>query len=310
MNYWMTTHWPYRVDTDPSEPPAGVSVQSHHGRAITDLDIGDLVWIYESKTGKTVVYNLPEGGTKEIPCRPGRQGMIGLVAVTSTAYEPEDSEELDYSDGSKYWWRWHFDTTPVNTAGFIPRAEVAEILGYSTGYNFRGFGVMRSGLRQITQDEHESLLRRFIESQADEDQQRLQAGESSAHQGGRSGSGGGEGDEHRALKTRIASNPPSILNEEGLTLVRVEFPFATEDRADVVLRDRYGRFVVVEVEGDCGADEVVGPMQCMKYRSLLAYQMNRREHEVRAILAATGIHTRVRRSCREYKIETVEILYE
>src|ERR1017187_6581220 len=45
----------------------------------------------------------------------------------------------------------------------------------------------------------------------------------------------------------------------------------TGDRIDVLLRDSVGRLLAVEVELDCDGSHLAGPLQCMKYRSMLAY---------------------------------------
>ena len=51
-----------------------------------------------------------------------------------------------------------------------------------------------------------------------------------------------------------------------------------------MLEDAFDRFVVVEVEVRCEASEIVGPLQCMKYRAMLSYFFNRPIEEVRCIL--------------------------
>jgi RecB family endonuclease NucS len=105
------------------------------------------------------------------------------------------------------------------------------------------------------------------------------------------------------MKALIASDPAGVLGEPGLELVRVEYPFPTGDRIDVVLRDSAGRYVAVEIEPDCKADEVAGPLQCMKYRALLAYTLERPVDEVRSILFSRSIHGDVRLRCDRYAIE-------
>jgi hypothetical protein len=118
---------------------------------------------------------------------------------------------------------------------------------------------------------------------------------------------GGEGPDHLALKERIAADPAGVLGEPGLRLVAMEMRFPTADRIDVVLEDCYGRLVAVEIEVNCDADEIIGPLQCMKYRSLLAYGFDRDPLEVRMILAAHHVHPSVREKCIRYEIKVAEV---
>ena len=70
-----------------------------------------------------------------------------------------------------------------------------------------------------------------------------------------------------------------------------------------MLIDGFGRFVVVEVEVDCDRQELIGPLQCMKYRAMLSYLFRRNPSEVRALLVAHSIHQDVIDWSREYQIE-------
>jgi RecB family endonuclease NucS len=95
-----------------------------------------------------------------------------------------------------------------------------------------------------------------------------------------------------------------MLGEPGLRHWATEFQLPTGDTVDVVLMDENGRFVVVEVEVDCDASEVVGPLQCMKYRAMVSYLFKRHPSEVRAILIAHSIHDDVVSWCAEYEVES------
>jgi hypothetical protein len=84
----------------------------------------------------------------------------------------------------------------------------------------------------------------------------------------------------------------------------MEWPLPTSDRIDLVLKDRFDRFVAVEVEVDCEASELAGPLQCMKYRAMLSYFFDRPIEEVRSLLVAHSIHANVCRRCEEHSIVT------
>jgi RecB family endonuclease NucS len=98
------------------------------------------------------------------------------------------------------------------------------------------------------------------------------------------------------------------LGEDGLSLVRVEFPFGcTGDRIDVLLRDKDRRYVAVEVEVECDRNHLAGALQCMKYRAMLAYYFERPIEEVRCILAAHKIASEVNERCAAFEIETITV---
>jgi hypothetical protein len=173
----------------------------------------------------------------------------------------------------------------------------AALLGHAQSWNFRGYS-RGAGIREIDGAAHARLLDAFVAS-SDAD---LAA--QMAQPTGRSFGGlGGEGAAHRELKLRIEADPAGALGEPDLRHVETEMEFATGDRVDVVLEDRVGRLVAVEVELDCGPNEVCGPLQCMKYRGLLAYRFGRDPREVRMVLAVRSAHPDLRERCRRYEIE-------
>lgn len=116
---------------------------------------------------------------------------------------------------------------------------------------------------------------------------------------------GGEGPLHRGLKEAVAHNP-SLL-EEDLRLIQMEYPFPTNDRADILFVDSNARFLGVEVEVDVGALDVVGLMQAVKYKAMLALQFGVGEKNVRGMLVARSIHPRMQERAEEYNIDTREV---
>lgn len=299
MRYWFTTHWPPREDEPADRTPFGVWAPDGRLDAIQDLSPGDLVWIYESQSGPTEERR-DEGIRRRIRCRRGRMGVIGLVEAAEPPKELAGSRAEQYVGRSGIWWRYHAATRPVNTAGFISMEDAVVLLGYDPGYNFRGYG-RGAGLKEIDRATHERLLQAFVAASDTDVAGRLAQ---PVHPGF---GPGGEGEPHLALKERIADDPAGVLGEPGLRHVATELWFPTGDRIDVVLKDAYGRLVAVEVEVDCAADEVCGPLQCMKYRGLLAYRFNRDPLEVRMLLAAHSVHPAVQAKCNRFEIEVVEV---
>ncbi len=304
MSYWITTHWPRREDESIDEPHSGVWVQDGKQHLIDRVAPGDLVFIYESRSGPAALREYVDGTTRRIACRQGREGIVALVEVTDRAFQPEDSRPERYDDGTTLWWRYCAPTRSANSSGFLSRIEVAALLAYSERYVFRGFGDEHSGLKKITEETFNRIRDAFIASSQTDEQDRISRAST-----GRFG-GGGEGPEHLALKRRIAENPAGVLNEPGLTLWNEEWLLPTMDRIDVVLKDSLDRFVAVEVEVDCDATELPGPLQCMKYRAMLSYFFERPIEEVRCMLAAHSIHSDVQRRCGRHSIESKVVARE
>lgn len=172
------------------------------------------------------------------------------------------------------------------------------ILGYSGNNVFRGFGEEHSGLKEISEEVFDRLLNRFlISTEADERERMARAPHPKIGPGG-------ERAEHLALKRRIAADPSAFLGEPGLRLWKMEWLLPTCDKIDLVLKDRFDRFVAVEVEVRCEAQELAGPLQCMKYRAMLSYFFNRPLEEVRCMLVAHAIHPDVCHRCEAHSIVT------
>ncbi len=234
----------------------------------------------------------------------GRAGVVALVRVIERATQPPESHEEQYDNGERMWWRYCAQTEPVNSGGFIPRSTFLPLIGYKANWNLHGFGDNHSGVKRLGAEEFTQLRALYEESAEHLDLERLVRNTERVSFGG----AGGEGPDHRALKGRIAADPATVLGEEGLTLYEVEFPFrCTGDRIDIVLRDRDKRYVAVEVEVQCSESELAGPLQCMKYRSMLAYLLRRPITEVRCILAAHQIASEVSQRCDDFEIQAVVV---
>ena len=116
---------------------------------------------------------------------------------------------------------------------------------------------------------------------------------------------GGEGPLHRGLKEAVANNP-SLL-EDGLKLVQMEYRFPTNDRADILFLDAKSRYLGVEVEVDVGKSDVVGLLQAVKYKAMLAPQFGVGEKDVRGMLVARSIDPHMQWRAKQYNIDTREV---
>jgi len=301
LRTWLTTQWPHLRSTRQDAPHNGVWVADDKRDVIAPMAIHDLVWIYESQSGRPILQEKATGEKVTRRHHRGRGGVVALVEVIETPAEDPDSEVESYIDGTSIWWRWRADTRTVNSAGFVNREELNRMMGFERAYVFRGFGTRRSGLKEISPETHSAILNAFLASYTKEDQGRLRRGSNA----GRAGEGG-EGPVHKKLKEAIAADPCAVLGEPGLELVKMEYVFgATGDRIDVLLKDRFGRYMAVEVEPACPADHVSGPLQCMKYRSLLAYHLDREPEEIRTCLVTHDLHEEVQKKSKKYGIQSV-----
>jgi hypothetical protein len=115
-----------------------------------DLKPGDLIFIYQSKTGRR------RADAK--PYRLGRGGLVFLVRATTRITEHPEEPPETYKAGPSLCWKWKAKTV-LEEYGFCPRKIVCEVLGYNPNYNFRGF--KRSGLAQLDKTQFDELRRRF-----------------------------------------------------------------------------------------------------------------------------------------------------
>ena len=170
---------------------------------------------------------------------------------------------------------------------------------------YRGFGRKHSGVKDITIEEYQNLLKYFLKDDENENQKLREKNKPYKHAPNYISAP--EGEMHKKIKELIASNPSLYLKEPNLEHIKTEYSFKTNDRVDILLRDQYGMFVVVEVEPECEKNNHIGSAQCMKYRSLMSFENERKEGEVRAILAAKSISKDVAEKAKRYNIEIKEI---
>lgn len=107
----------------------------------------------------------------------------------------------------------------------------------------------------------------------------------------RTGSGGGEGDLHKALKLRIAEDPALVGMSAKFGIGDQEFKLPSGDSVDVVFV-REQKWLAVEVKSEIsGVEDIArGLFQCVKYRAvILAWRGSLSETiELSTILALGG----------------------
>ena len=115
---------------------------------------------------------------------------------------------------------------------------------------------------------------------------------------------GGEGTRHRNLKELISRNP-DMLNL-GSGDATVEHRFMTGDRVDVWIKLESGEHCVVEIELEGYQSTLTGAHQALKYRALLAAQLDtiRLPH---AFLVAYSIPRSIKEFCERHGVVALEI---
>jgi len=296
-SYWITTHWPPEIG---KSLDYAVYLCDGDQSVGSDMKEGDRVWIYQSKGGRLVIRQRPDG-SEYCPKRIlGREGVIALVEVITPLHDIGGKPER-YDDHTEGWWRWKAETRLINLSGFVPRRDLNLLLEYQPNYGFRGFGQKKSGLMQIDETLHKMILQEFKKNQPPET--RPVKRKPNFYRLAGHGKGG-EGPVHKELKQKVAAEPSVILREEGLMLIQTEYPFPTGDKADVILQDSESRYVAVEIETAVDMTDISGVLQSIKYSRMYAIECRRRFEEVRSFLVAHQISAEAKQLCEQYGIET------
>ena len=305
LNYWLTTHWPPRVDDDPNDVANGVWLPDGREQAGVDLKKGDKIFVYQSRSGRPERRKTIDGSEIVVHSIEGQEGIIAVCEAQSEIYENEDSEPSKYVDGSEIWWRWHAPLRTLSKSGFVSREIMNSILGYKPSFNLHGFGDMHSGLKQITKDQYLGLLKLFRGSIKIEHLNIKNISQEAEDRG--HGIGTGESREHLLLKSYVASHPENVLNERNIRTIKVEYPFPTGDRADILLEDEFGRVVGMEIEVNVSDNQFEGLLQAIKYRYMSELTTDRAPGDSRAILVAYEISQSMKLLCDKYHIQYIEI---
>lgn len=304
MNYWITTHWPPYKGKNHKNVAKEIWVPDGREEAGKDLRAGDLILVYQSRSGRTIKITEANGAVKNLTSTQGKEGIIAITeAVDSLCCNGNDTE-TEYTNGTKIWWRWHAPLKIVSKSGFVNREDINIILGYKPNYNLHGFGDCKSGLKKITKEEFDSLRKKFnsyspIKKTDNNSKSKLNRFSKYGE--------GGESKEHKNLKKYIASNPEQILQKKGLTTVEVEYSFPTGDSADIVLKDSFNRIIGVEIEIDIYNKQIEGLLQAIKYRYMLEVAAKRKKGDSRAFLIAYSISKQIKNLCKKYDVEFFEI---
>ena len=152
MRYWCTTHWPLREGE--TRIPS-IWVKEENLDVVEDLAVGDLVLLYETATGPTLVKLSTNGQTRHLPCARGKQGVIAVWEVTALCHPPMINDQ-EYEDGTTRRWCCVAKAKEIGT-GYVPRPLAARLLGHNPSYVFRAYGARHSGIKEIGKSEFTAI---------------------------------------------------------------------------------------------------------------------------------------------------------
>ena len=150
-NYWLTVHWPpyYENDDNPY-----VWLQPDRVFVGNDMAKGDRVAVYEYLTGP------PERIDGLWAHR--RQGVMKIVwhGVVTERLPCEPEPRIFWRYGDVFPMEWiQFAKVQIRGHSGVGLGELNDILGYSPNSVLRGFGEYQSGLKKVTRDQFERMIR-------------------------------------------------------------------------------------------------------------------------------------------------------
>jgi hypothetical protein len=205
-----------------------------------------------------------------------------------------------YKDDTTIHWKWKAETKTLLRNGYVSRADINRIV-FSKKYPMRAIGKQRSGLKELSRGKYDALVDEFTKD-ANHDSKLHDVLTARKKRPPRNYVGL-ESDAHRQLKEYVAENASTALNEPGLRKIGIEFQFATNDRADIVLEDSEGKAIGVEIEIEQGPEQLDGLLQAIKYRFMLAPFTERSYEQTRGFLIAYNLSDEIRELCEQYEIE-------
>lgn len=307
QKFWITTQWPNVAgNNDPHH--WNIYLQSGSKRAGENIEPDDWVMIYESKGGPSKWVKDKTNTQRLSKRKTGKEGIVTVAKVKTSLKSRESDDAIEhYGSGATKDWRYMAETVEPRSSGYVSRVDMLKVFqrrkpSTKLTYNLRGFG-RGSGLKQITSEEFEELLEIF---KSDPNHRPL-APQGRVPRPGQWTEGGGEGPEHLILKNYVAANPALVLKETGITTREVEFRFGTCDRADIVLEDRIGKVIGVEIEISQSDHELNGMLQAIKYRHMLAVLFKQGFDEARAVLIAYSLADSIKKLCADYEVKAIEV---
>lgn len=293
-NYWLTTHWPPHEKEKIAER---VCLKNGKESAGKDLKEGDEVLVYQTKQGDKEIWQYSDGSEEVLKRRPGKMGIIAICEAQSKLIDHKDSKPTKYEKGKEIWWRYQSPLKVISKSGFVEKKQAEKILGYHIN---RSFVKKHSGLKQITTDQFKALCKAFCQGTNNTQSQKHQLRPHIAPRGE-------ESEDHKRLKEYVAASAEDVFQEERIKYIDTEYIFPTNDKADILLEDKYGRIIGVEVEISVDKDNISGILQAIKYRYMAEVVRDKSPGDSRAVLIAYEISNDIFELCKSYNVECIKV---
>jgi hypothetical protein len=263
-----------------------------------ELEPGDLILFYQPKSGRAVRQSDADGRESWVPTVAGRQGLAAVAEIEGRATRDAQIGKTEYVDGTELCWCWHAPVNAFSTDGYVPLSDVNRILGFKPAYNFGGFAYRNSGLREIKAGQYWALVEIFRSNAKSTRPARDPIRSSRPPIANRSG------EEHSArqlLRNYVAADPTLALREAGLATLAVAHELPAGDSADIVLEDRAGAVVAVQVEAE--EDRLATIAHASICRAMLELETGRRPGQSRVFVVSYSVSQEMRELCASYGIE-------
>lgn len=291
-NYWLTTHWPPLIGEE-DKIADSICIRNGGESSGKDLKEEDEVLVYQTKQGDKEIRQYSDGSEKVLKRHTGKMGIIAVCEAQSKLIDHKDSKPTKYEKGKEIWWRYLSPLKVISKSRFVEKKQAEKILGYHIN---RPFVKKYSGLKQITTDQFKALCKAFCQGTNKIQPQKHQLRPHIAPHGE-------ESEDHKRLKEYVAANAEDVFQEEGIKYIDTEYIFPTNDKADILLEDKYGRIIGVEVEISVDEDNISGILQAIKYRYMAEVVRDKSPGDSRSVLVAFDISNEAQNLCKKYNVE-------
>ena len=154
MNYWLTVHWPLRLDERKNASWRNwIFLAKGWQNSGQRIQVGDRVFIYETASAPRVRI-----GARLIRRRPGRKAIVALATViTPLRYKRTRPEVLE--DGRERCWSYRAQTH-TDQEGRLPLTELRNVL-HKPGFSAR----VPSGLMRLRKPQFNRIFHRFSQEE-------------------------------------------------------------------------------------------------------------------------------------------------
>src|SRR5687768_16142319 len=153
MTHWLTVHHPPEIGAEGDGSTSGVWVRKKDAHRFRELEVGDQVLIYETRSGPARWLDFPDGTRRRSEYQPGRMAVVAVGRVIEvTSHQPVTVARQD--DGEEISWARLAIPSVEPLAHPVPRARVNALLGLQATAVFRGFG----GFRKVTEAQFRAIV--------------------------------------------------------------------------------------------------------------------------------------------------------